>query len=105
MKNPKLQKEYPKFLSNKWDLRIYYTVEEDFYRFHFGFPENLVKPLCPLLECSPYWGEQHWIEVDGFWLWWLPYREKTNKPKKEKLNSWLKFYLSQYNMCLRFLTK
>ena len=84
---------------------MYCTTEGDRYRFHFGFPEKIVEPVHDLLECSPYWGEQHWQEIDGFWLWWLSYTEEVKKPKKEKLNHWLKFHVSQYNLCLGFLTK
>jgi len=83
MENPKLIKEYSNFFSNKWNLRIYYTVEEDSYRFHFGFPEKLVEPISSILECSPI-GEsnigQRWMDF-GYGGYPIP-RKLRNQRKK-----------------------
>jgi len=105
--NLELIKEYKNFLSEKWDFRVYRSFENSngIYYFHFGFPEKIVKPLCPILECSPYWGTTHWKEIDGFWLWFSCYTSKNKIPEKEKLTQWLKFFLNHYNMCFRFCSK
>lgn len=104
---PQLVKECPKILVNKYSLRVYKTKESDNkWRWHFGFPKELVEPLCPLLESTPYWGEQHWYEdEDDFWLWWLFEKTKTIKPPIKKLCFWLKWHTNMYNRCLSFLKK
>ena len=107
MKSPKLYKEYPKFLRVKedasYDLRIYTTQDEgdNLIRWHFGFPKIAVEPLLPLLETTLYWGEQHWTEDEGFYLWWLPIMTNSvDSFPKEKITRSLEFLIEQYNKCL-----
>ncbi len=103
-----LVKEYPTMLMGKFPLRLYQSKEEQnsFYRYHFGFPEVIVKHLTPMLETTPYWGEKHWIEIEGFWLWFLTIMPKDNLeiPNKE-LDRELSWRLRSANKCLDLLRK
>ena len=112
--NFKFVKEFPTILAGKHPLRLYRSrfspddpekpIEK--YRWHFGFPEKIVKPLCPLLEATPYWGETHWKEEDGFWIYWLhDISDISEEEIPSKLNKTLKLYLTSYNQVLRFFSK
>lgn len=99
-----LYKTYKKLLNNKWDVCLYYTIEkrqkETAYRWHFGFPEKIIKPFLPLLETTPYWGEQHWKEIDEFYLYWLTSVTEKPEPEIDRLERMLKgFYIPAYNKC------
>jgi len=109
-KNLKLVKEYPDGVGPNIPLQLYQTIEkrsndENHYRWHFEYPKNLIEPLCPLIESTPYWGEQHWTEVDGFWIWQLPFTTTTPEIPKEKINYWYKFYGQMFKMCINYLKK
>ena len=103
-------KEYPTILAGKHPLRLYRSrfsptdqnkpIEE--YRWHFGFPKEIVELLCPLLECTPYWGETHWKEEDNFWIWWLHDTSNAHEGIPSKLNKTLDFYLRAYNQVINF---
>jgi len=103
-----LVKEYPDGVGPNIPLRLYWTIEKDsddniYYRWHFGYPEKFIKPLCPVIESSPYWGEVHWAEIDGFWVWWLSVTTTTPEIPKEKVNFWYRFYGRMFNMCVNYL--
>lgn len=98
-------------ISGKEPIRIYRTTTQDkdgitTYRYHIGFPEKVVKILCPLLETTPYWGEQHWKEIDGFWLWWTAITGKGGDDAPfDKLNRELDWRLKSANKVLQWLRK
>lgn len=106
-----LLKEYKNFLFGKLPLRIYTSrfsptdeskpIEK--WRYHFGFPEEVVKPLSLLLETTVAWGEKHWKEHEGFWIWWLTVtgRLGADVPWK-KLQRDLDFRINSFNRVLRF---
>lgn len=103
--NLELVKEYPTMLMGKFPLRLYRSkdTKDSFYRYHFGFPEKIVKPLSVMLETTPYWGEQHWDIIDGFWIWWLAITSEGIEVPNEKLNSELKWRLNSANKCRALL--
>lgn len=91
--NLELIHEYPGwFLQRTKPLRIYKTTSTNkdgtkSYRLHFGYPEEFIKPFCPLIESTPFWGEQHWTEHEGFWV--FPSQIALGSPDEypvEKLN-------------------
>lgn len=87
--NLELVKEYPGiFLKGTKSLRIYKSKgkDDDQYRWHFGYPKEFIKPFCPLIETTPFWGEQHWTEQDGFYIWWLMIMTDTPDLPIEELN-------------------
>ena len=102
--------EKPNFLVGKYPFRVYRSRFSPIgkpdepataWRYHFGFPKALVEPICRLLETSPYWGEAHWREHEGFWLWWLSVTGEADQPPPwEKLKGHLDFLLRAYNDCL-----
>jgi hypothetical protein len=110
--NLEMVKEYPKwFLNRTLPLRVYRTHDEPkkgekiTYRWHFGYPEKVIKPFCPLIETTIYWGEPHWTEHEGFWLWWLPFTTESKElPMKElnEANGWRRRSLGE---CLKFLQR
>lgn len=110
--NLELVKEYPNWFLNKTKaLRVYRTSEKDkygkvlSYRYHIGYPEEFIKPFCPLIETTPFWGEQHWTEIDGFWLWWTVIVTKDNKYPINELNKDNLFRRNSFARCLEFLQK
>ena len=109
-----LIKTFDTIIAGKFPLRLYRSrfsptdldkpIEE--YRYHFGFPEKLVKPAALLLETTPYWGNKHWKEEDGFWIWWLTVTSNAkNGPPYKALNRRLDYMLHAYNNVVRFLRK
>jgi hypothetical protein len=107
----KFVKEYPTILAGKHPLRLYRSrfspddlnkpIEK--YRWHFGFPKNIVEPVGVLLETTPYWGEVHWKEEDGFWIYWLhDVSDASEEEIPSKLNKTLDFYLRSYNQVIGF---
>jgi len=107
----KFVKEFPTIIVGKYPLRLYRSrfspddlnkpIEK--YRWHFGFPKFMVEPLCPMLEASPYWGETHWKEEDGFWIWWLTdISDAKEEMIPDKLNKTLDFYFKSYNHVINF---
>ena len=107
--NLKLIKEYPKMISNKYPLRLYFSDfrkdESNKVRYHFGWPKFIVKPLCPLLETTLYWGEEHWVEDGNFYIYWLPIISVEGEVPYDELNKMLKFQLGSFNQCLTTMTK
>ena len=111
--NLELVKEYPGFfLRRTKPLKVYRTHEvaksgkPTSYRYHFGYPEELVKPFCPLLETTPFWGEAHWTEVDGFWLWWTSITApNTDYPSPDVLNKENDFRRRYLSKCLDFYSR
>lgn len=110
----KLIKEYKKFISNKYDFRLYIREEcnedgeECKTRWCFGFPKGMFGPLYNLLIMSPYWAEAHCYEDGDFWVWWtmnLTDSDKLDKDILKNLESDLSFYLRQYNMVVNFYLK
>ena len=109
--------EEPKHLCEEHDLRVYTSEvqanghtpsdgEQEQVRYHIGFPEYLVKPIAILLETSPYWGEAHWCEEDGFWLYWLRICGGKDEPIPfADIDKNLKFKLKAYNRCLGTMTR
>lgn len=95
--NLKLVKEYPKAISDKFDVRLYRTdiPGSKKHRFHFGFPVAMVSPLSVALESAVGWGERHWKKQDGFWLWVLPIIGK--QPPRKELNAELRRMLRKHN--------
>jgi len=96
------------------EFRIYRTPElkvsplqQPRWWWHFGFPEALVSSLCPLLECTPYWGDQHWAERDGYWIWATSVVSDSSELSavQRKLNSELRLDLQSLNMCLSLFYK
>ncbi len=86
-----------RFSPNDLDM----PVEE--WRFHFGFPRELVEPIVLLLETTPYWGGRHWKEEGGFWLWRLTVR--GNQTPWDKLRADLQFKVRSFNRVLCFCRK
>ena len=106
----KLYKEYPKFLADRHDLRVYTTTEKYsddtmWFRWHFGFSKQAVRPIVDLLSTTLYWGESPWTEHEDFVLWWLPITTKTDEFPKVALNRQLRFYIDQYNLCINFVKR
>lgn len=107
-----LVKEFPKILCGTKPLRVYrsrsFPVDTDKpiekWRYHFGFPTELVLPLSILLETSPYWGDRHWHEEDGFRLWRLTIVGDL-KPPWDKLNRELSRRMKSYNSVLAWMRK
>jgi hypothetical protein len=97
-----LIKEFVNHMNGKYNLRVYYSEQGDRYRWHFGYPKQIIDILLPLLETTPYWGEQHWCEIDDYYLYWLPITTTTSQPNKElykQLNREDKNLLNLYNSC------
>lgn len=93
-------------LGREVEIRVYSTPEGNRRRWHFGFPKKLVSPLCPLLACTPYWGDAHWAERDGFWLWHTAIvsdSPELNAAVRERLTNELRFSLQALNQCSKFL--
>jgi hypothetical protein len=105
--NLELVKEYPNFIKDKYPFRLYRSQEKagGRYKYHLGFPEGLVKPMCFMLETTPYWGEVHWKEIDGFYLWWTTTFSDTKEPPLRELNRELKWRISVANDCIHFLKR
>ena len=106
-----LVKESKDVISNKYSVRVYYSEEREgkLYRWFLGFPKEIVSPLCPLLECTPYWGELHAAEdVDGeseFWIWWETELTKSKDEIPKGMTNHLKFKVMMYNECMNFFRK
>ena len=98
-------KEYPTVISGKLPVRIYKSYDDNKYRWHVGFKEDFVKPLCSLLECAPYWGEMHWKEEDGFWIWWTMTVTDDEELPFGQLQRDLNFRMSSLNKVLDFFRK
>lgn len=105
--NLTLEKEYPKFISDKYNLRIYTTKESDGkeYRWHLGFPKKLVKPVLQIIETTPYWGNEHWAERDGFYIYYTATTTDDKKIPKSELEHTLKFHKTSFNKCINWLRK
>jgi hypothetical protein len=104
--NPVLAKEFVSHLNGKYNLRLYYTpakADERRFRWHFGYPEQIIKYLLPLLETTPFWGDQHWLELDGYYVYVLHVVTDTNGLTVNLLND-LRFedkvLLGLYNDCV-----
>ena len=103
--------EKERFICERLPLRMYrsrFSPEDlkkpiEKWRYHFGFPEGLVKPVAQLLETTIAWGEKHWKEHEGFWIWWLAISGK--EPPWDKLKRDLEFRISSYNRILKFYQK
>ena len=103
--------EYPTILMGKFPFRVYRSrfmpTETDkpitSYRYHFGFPKKLVEPICLLLETTVYWGEAHWHEHEGFWIWhtYITGRVDQAVPYKD-LDRELASRIRQYNHCIEW---
>lgn len=106
---PILLKEFVNHISGKWNLRVYYSLSHNkWYRWHFGYPKAIIDPLLPLLETTPFWGESHWCEIDGYYLYWLPILSESNEPNTDivhKLNQEDSTMIAFYNDCLSILKK
>jgi len=104
-----LVKEFKDVISNKYSVRVYYAEDGNRYRWFLGFPKEIVEPLCPLLECTPYWGEQHAAEeVDGeneFWIWWETELTESKDEIPKGMRRHLKFRLQMHNECVGFFNK
>ena len=106
-------REAPKAIAGCHPLRIYRsrfaprdtTLPIEEWRYHFGFPKELVAPLCPLLETTVAWGEKHHLEEEGFWVWWLVITGQGDEVPWEKLNRKLDMMLKSYNRTLDFFTR
>jgi len=105
--NLKLYREYPTMISGKEPLRLYTSdFENGEVRWHFGFPERMVKPVHELLESTPFWGESHWTEQDGFWVYWLTCCSKEEEFPAEELTLLLDIlFVTGYNNVLGMLRK
>lgn len=104
--NLQLIAEYPKMINGKYPFRLYSTDEENGkIRYHFGWPEFIIKPFLPLLETTLYWGEPHWTEQDGFYIYWLPIVSEQNNPNWKELNKLMKFQFRSFNECLQLTIK
>lgn len=105
---PIFVKEFTNHLSGKYNLMLYYSKETHGYRWHFGYPEELVKPLIPLLEATCFWGEQHWTEIDGYCLYWLPIVTEIfelNEDLLKHLRREDQSLMSLYNQCFEYLKR
>jgi hypothetical protein len=105
-------KEYPTLISGKKPLRLYRTKTTDAngglvdnYRYHFGFPKEVVELLCPMLETTLYWGERHWKEDGGFWIWWLMIVQEGTDVPVDKLNRELDWRMKYASKCLQWLAR
>jgi len=106
-KNLELIKQYDNIISNKEPVRLCKSKEGNTlpFRYHLGFPERIISPLCPLLETTVYWGETHWREEDGFWIWQTPLTGKNEDIPYNNLNRELSWRIGAANQALRFLKK
>jgi hypothetical protein len=80
-------------------LRLYRTpIDPDVgrgYRYHFGFPAEMVGPLAVVLEAPGGWNRRHWTEDEGFWIWSLPVT--GTKPPRAQLNRELRAMVAKFN--------
>jgi len=97
-----LIKEYPDMIAGKSSLRVYRSFDEKRYRYHFGFEENFIRPFCPMVECGPYWGEQHWKEDDGYWIWFTAVLKNDTEFPNKDLERELDFKIKSLNWVLQF---
>jgi hypothetical protein len=56
-------------------------------RAHFGFPREMVAPLDAVLKSTAGWRRAHWTERDDFWIWSTP--ATGPKPNRRALNKLL----------------
>lgn len=110
--NLEMVKEYPGwFMKGTLPLRIYCTHDEPkneekiAYRWHFGYPKKFIKIFCPLIETTPFWGEQHWTEQEGFYLWWIPTVTNTKELPLKELNDWANWRRRSFGNCLDFMKR
>jgi hypothetical protein len=104
--NPVLIKVFENHISGKFALRLYQTERDKRYRWHFGYPKEIIDPLLPLLETTPYWGERHWAEHEGFYLYFLYVLtggKDVNAEIMRELNREDKSLMGLYNDCLSIL--
>ena len=106
---PEFVKEYPKMLAGKHPLHLYRAKEnkpgidndETWYRWFFGFPEEVVpEGLQVLLNTTCYWGEVPTFKDGNFYLWWLAICSKTLDPPFEELNRAMNSKLRLYNKAI-----
>lgn len=93
-------KEWPTALGGKKPLRLYRAKRGETWRWFFGFPEEMVKPICLLLETTLYWGEEHIAEHEGFYIWWLMVTTDTKEIPRAELESQLKWHLRMARKCV-----
>ena len=107
-------KEFTNVISNKFSVRVYrnrfnptdLTKPITEYRYHFGFPKELIEPIALLLETTCYWGEQHWKEEDNCFIYWTTIVEKADKNAPiERLKKEICRFIDSANNCLSFLRK
>lgn len=104
-KDIELVEEFPKALGRKLPIRVYRASDHDRWRWFLGFPREAVKPLCPLLESSPYWGEIHCAEDGDFWLWWQMILTNSDEIPLKELNRALAYSLNLAQRCIETLDK
>ena len=97
-------KEFPNIISGKITIRLYRSpARYHKYNYHVGFPKEFIETLCPLIEASPYWGEQHWREEDGFWIWWTRVMTDDEELPVCELQKVLEFKIDSLNKVVDFL--
>ena len=93
-------KEWPTALGNVKPLRAYRAKRGDTWRWFFGFPEEMVKPIIVMLETTVYWGEAHIAQHEGFYIWWLMVTTDTDEIPLDELKKELKWRLRTAQKCV-----
>jgi hypothetical protein len=93
-----LVKEYPPTKLRSFALRLYRTPLGEHgkgYRYHFGFPREMVAPLDAVLKSTAGWRRAHWTERDDFWIWSTA--ATGPKPNRRALNKLLTEMIRKFN--------
>jgi hypothetical protein len=105
-----LVKQYDNMIVGKYPLRLYRSrfMPDDTekpiesYRYHLGFPKKLIAPFCPLIESTPFWGEQHWTEHEDFYVWWTMITEGIDVIPYDRLDKEVDWRIKTWNKVLAF---
>lgn len=91
-----LEAEYPATKKRTFILRLYRTPIEGYgYRYHFGFPRDMVAGLDPVLRTAAGWLRPHWTEHDDFWIWST--QATGGKPPRAELNRLMRAMIQKFN--------
>jgi len=83
------------YFGRELHFRIYNSRDLDSsgrIRWHFAFPEELVKDINDMLETEQFLGVPHWHKQDGYWFWWTMLVTEDLNPDPDT-NKLLRFFL------------
>lgn len=71
------------------------------YIWYMAFPKDVIDPFMPIIETSPYFGDQHEFEINGFYLYAVfGWNSNNLSDVIKRLNSSLKFFIGAYKECV-----